>query len=447
MGHTRKPSKLKSKTALAYMIANMVMEGIGSGPNRRKKKPHAPSLQTKERKEKLKIALVTEYYFPHVGGITTHIEGFARYCIRQGHEVKIITPYIGTADYPIPLKEHITYLAHSMPIESNDSIARFSLGFGLGRRVRKLLSAEKFDVVHCHGVLYGSLYFLFHKFVQDELMIGTLHTNFDYKSKLLTLFREDIQKHWFDDFDYMFAVSRSALDSIERYVKCGPHEILPNGIDLSRFRAVETLPPPKMYDPNRFTVTLMGRLEPRNGMADAIKVLDILRRTHGIDAEFVIIGEGPEKQQILKTISTYQLEPYVKMLGNIVSGKEHYLVHADALLCTHKIASHSYILIEFLAAGKPVVATTDVVDYNREMLDGGVLAFNKDRPEEAAVHLAAIAKNPLLGSKLSHNAMACAEEYSWDKVGAKTLAVYFNLLEQKRWAHLPTSVNQEARSH
>ena len=46
----------------------------------------------------LRIALVTEYYYPHLGGVCEHVHFFAREARKYGHEVDIITSRIeGTA--------------------------------------------------------------------------------------------------------------------------------------------------------------------------------------------------------------------------------------------------------------------------------------------------------------------------------------------------------------
>jgi len=39
----------------------------------------------------MRIALCSDYFYPKIGGITTHIEGLARALEERGHEVVIIT--------------------------------------------------------------------------------------------------------------------------------------------------------------------------------------------------------------------------------------------------------------------------------------------------------------------------------------------------------------------
>src|SRR6185503_14013847 len=79
----------------------------------------------------LRIALVTEYYYPHLGGICEHVHFFAREARRRGHHVDIITSRIaGTEERP-----HVIRLGHSHPVYFNGSQARVTLGVGLRKDV------------------------------------------------------------------------------------------------------------------------------------------------------------------------------------------------------------------------------------------------------------------------------------------------------------------------
>src|SRR5918911_658584 len=59
----------------------------------------APSLPIAQARpaRPLRIALVTEYYYPHLGGICEHVHFFAREVRRHGHQVDIVTSRISGA--------------------------------------------------------------------------------------------------------------------------------------------------------------------------------------------------------------------------------------------------------------------------------------------------------------------------------------------------------------
>jgi len=42
----------------------------------------------------MKIGIVTEFYYPTLGGIQEHVHHFAREARRVGHDVRILTPVV-----------------------------------------------------------------------------------------------------------------------------------------------------------------------------------------------------------------------------------------------------------------------------------------------------------------------------------------------------------------
>src|SRR3954453_15223727 len=92
--------------------------------------PNLPALPLARDARSLRIALVTEYYYPHLGGVCEHVHFFAREARRRGHHVDVITSQIpGAEEQP-----HVIRLGRSQPVYANGSQARVTLGFGLRKR-------------------------------------------------------------------------------------------------------------------------------------------------------------------------------------------------------------------------------------------------------------------------------------------------------------------------
>src|SRR3982074_3702322 len=150
--------------------------------------PKLPSLPFARDERTLRIALVTEYYYPHLGGVCEHVHFFAREARRRGHHVDIITSNLpGAEEQP-----HVIRIGRSQPVYANGSQARITIGFGLRREMRKILRQGRYDVVHVHSPLTPILPLLAIEEAECPV-VGTFHTYFD-RSVGYTLGRRFFQK-------------------------------------------------------------------------------------------------------------------------------------------------------------------------------------------------------------------------------------------------------------
>src|SRR5512141_2723951 len=169
----------------------------------------------------LRIALVTEYYYPHLGGICEHVHFFAREARRRGHHVDVITSRIDGSDE----QPHVIHIGRSQPVYSNGSQARVTLGLSLRKRRRETLRRGRYDVVHVHGPLTPSLPLL----AIDEPecpLVGTFHTYFD-RSFGYAMGRRYFQQR-LDRLAAAVAVSRSTPVALNKYFEANWTSV-PNG--------------------------------------------------------------------------------------------------------------------------------------------------------------------------------------------------------------------------
>ena len=125
----------------------------------------------------LRVALVTEYFPPHVGGIGEHVLHLAREARRRGAHADIVTSNLPDAR-PEP---GVIRIGESAPVYANGSMARVTVGRGLRRTVRELLERGRYDVVHIHAPLTPSLPILF---IEEASalgipIVGTFHAYFE----------------------------------------------------------------------------------------------------------------------------------------------------------------------------------------------------------------------------------------------------------------------------
>ncbi len=366
----------------------------------------------------LRIALVTEYYYPHLGGIVEHVHFFASEARKLGHHVDIITSNIegGSAE------PHVIRIGRSQPIYANGSQARMTLGLGLTRQLKKIFARGKYDIVHVHSPLSPILP-IFAIDAAECPVVGTFHTYFD-KSYLYGLTRKILQKK-LDKMAAAIAVSHSTTIALNRYFEAN-WTILPNGIDVDIFNPHAPPPPGIQRDvPN---ILFLGRFDPRNGLTT---LFDAYRKVRGKnrEARIVVVGDGPLRNHYYRAAAG---DPGITFVGAVLGSRPSYYAHAAMYACPTTKASFGITLLESMACETPVVCSDilgfrDVVKHERE-----ALMFPCGDVDALADDLVRLLDDETLRARLGKVGRQHAMAYSWPNVTAAVLDVYTAVLGRSR---------------
>src|SRR5205823_163183 len=79
-------------------------------------------------------------------------------------------------------------------------------------------------------------------------------------------------------------------------------------------------------------------------------------RVSSPQARLVILGEGPERSALTALIESLNLGGRVELVGHVARVRP-WLDRAHALLLTSRFEGYGAVVVEALAAGRPVVAT------------------------------------------------------------------------------------------
>jgi phosphatidyl-myo-inositol alpha-mannosyltransferase len=378
--------------------------------------PQLPELPEIRDDRTFRIALVTEYYYPHLGGVCEHVHFFAREARRRGHHVDIITSHIpGAAEVP-----NVIRIGRSQPVQANGSQARITLGLGLRRRMRRVLREGRYDVVHVHSPLTPVLPLL----AIDEAevpVVGTFHTYFDH-SKGYALFNRYFQRR-LDRLSAAIAVSHSTTVALNRYFTAD-WRIIPNGIDVDVFTPHAPRPPEIRTDVP--SILFLGRFDPRNGLDTLI---DAFRRVkaRGHRAQLVVVGDGPLRDHYYALADR---DPDIVFVGSVLEGRPSYYANCSMYACPTTKASFGITLLESMACETPIVCSDilgfrDVVENNREALM--VHRGDVDALAEAIIRLI---EDETLRKRLGKRGRDESLQYGWDRVTEQVLGVYHSVLKR-----------------
>jgi phosphatidyl-myo-inositol alpha-mannosyltransferase len=375
-----------------------------------------PAVSLKPRRP-LRIALVTEYYYPHLGGVCEHVHFFAREARKLGHHVDIITSNLPGAQ-PQP---GVIRIGHSQPVYANGSQARITVGLSLRKDMRRVLREGRYDIVHVHSPLSPILPILAIE-EADCPTIGTFHTYFD-KSLGYQLGRKYFQRR-LDMLEVAIAVSHSTTIALERYFEAD-WTIIPNGIDVDLFNPHAPTPPGLRRDVP--AVLFLGRFDPRNGLTTLI---DSFKRVRGRkrDAQLVVVGDGPLRKHYFRAAGG---DPDITFVGSVLKGRPSYYAHAAMYACPTTKASFGITLLESMACETPVVCSDilgfrDVVKNGREALM--VPCGNRESLADAMVTLL---DDETLRTRLGKTGRREAQQYAWPCVAQRVLEQYDSVLARR----------------
>lgn len=363
---------------------------------------------------RLRIALVTEFYYPHLGGVCEHVHFFAREARRLGHHVDIITSQIAGA-VPMP---GVIRVGRSQPIFVNGSMSRITIGVGLRRQMRATLRRGQYDIVHVHSPLTPVLPVL----AIDEAkcpVVGTFHTYFD-RSFGYAVARGYFQRR-LERLDRAIAVSASTVGALERYFDAD-WTIIPNGVDTQQFHP--GAPRPAGMKGDKPAILFLGRLDPRNGLG---MLLESFRRIHGRgrDAQLVVVGDGPLRRYYEREARGHK---DIRFVGAALDERAGYYANSALYACPTSIASFGITLLESMACATPIACSNipgfwDVVAHRREAL----MVENRD-PGVLADALVELLDDASLRDRLGESGRQRSLQYDWARVTRRVLDEYASVL-------------------
>ncbi len=387
--------------------------------------PIKPKVRLRPRRkgDPLRIAIVTEYYYPSLGGITEHVHHFAAELLHQGHEIAILTPDAGPFGRDTgEVGKHVVKIGRSVSIYANDSFARVSLGRNLNRRLEEILHRGRFDVIHVHSPLTPTLPLSSIRYAPVPV-VGTFHTHFN-ENLWLTLFRAKLLPYM-NALALRLAVSPVCIKSLEKFFPEYPFEVVPNGIDTTWY-SPKNAPLPQFND-GFFNILYVGRFDPRNGLDVLIKAFQILASEHP-RTRLLIIGYGPLESSYRKMVPDH-LKDRVVFVGKVDEERPSYYRSADVLCFPAKKGSFGITLLEAMASGLPVV-TTDIEGFRFVMNPGehGLMVKEEEGPQGYARALRFLLEHPHKRLEMGAKARQRALDFSWPRITAKVLDLYYQIL-------------------
>jgi glycosyltransferase involved in cell wall biosynthesis len=375
--------------------------------------------------------MLTNTYFPHVGGVARSVQRFTDEFRRRGHRVLVVAPvYEGS-------REPETDVVR-VPALQNFNGSDFSVPVPITLRVSRSLKSFSPEIVHSHHpYLLGdtALRVAASRGIPAVFTHHTLYEEYTHyvpgDSPRLKRFAVDLVTGYCNLCDAVIAPSESVAALLVRRGVKAPIEVIPTGVDLTLYsggdrasiRARHGIPE------EAFLVGHVGRLAPEKNLGFlAEAVARFLLRNDS--ARFLLVGDGPMKEATRKTFEARGLAGRLHMegvLGEIALS--HVYKGIDVFAFASRTETQGMVLVEAMAAGTPVVAI-DAPGVREVVRDGenGRLLPREDAEAFAAALSWVAGLSPEERERLCERVAFTAEAFSLPRTADRALALYESLI-------------------
>lgn len=401
----------------------------------------------------MRIAMFTNNYKPYIGGVPISIEHLAAAMREEGHEVYIFAP-----SYANQQEEEYVIRYPSVPV----SIAGAPIPNVLTVLFEEKVLELDIEVIHVHHpALVGNVALYLQKKHQIPV-VYTYHTRYEaylhYVKPLCWLEKqtEFVEKYliWFcNRCDYLIAPTKG----MQNYLKGGrietQTEILPTGLPIGNFTAntdrVKKLRRQYMQatdyqtgiqtdnqadNPMDYLLCSIARLAEEKNLLFQLRGLKLLKQRLAKQQKKVrlmILGEGPQKQQLIAEVHRLGLEENVVFVGYVENQEiPDYLKACDMFVFSSKSETQGIVILEAMAVGLPIVAirASGVEDIVREGQTGFLTA---EEEGEWAERIEELLESPAQRKEMGNQGQILAWQYEESRVARNAVHIY-DLAKQER---------------
>ena len=270
-------------------------------------------------------------------------------------------------------------------------------------RLYRILKKCEIDVIHSHGLLVNILSRVAAYLAHTPVSISTAHIPLNLRSgkqaqnifeKLMVPYYliADTLTSFFND--KIIAVSHAVKrDLIDQGVNANKIVVVQNGIDVSRESGNrQSIRAELQRKPNYPTVGTITRLSPQKDIPTFLRMADFVIRDFP-KTQFIIVGDGEKRGELQALAENLGLQNHVKFLGYREDARD-ILKSFDIFALSSLWEGLPIVILEAMAAGKPVVATA--VDGVTEVVDHGKtgLLVEPSKPELLAECIVELINNP-----------------------------------------------------
>jgi len=356
----------------------------------------------------MKILLVTEFLDLKKSGFTGGVETRAYYLakyLKKKHQVKIISR------------------GHQGIVSANF--------FSIFQRLFFILQAIKQGIAVDFDIIEGSNFITY----LPAWIIG-----FIKQKPRIAWFADVYQKTWFKYYSFPVALAGWFLEIIalklpwsqiiamsqstkKKLIKAGISSnkitVIYGGVDYQKCQLCQ-----KNKKFPRPTICCLARLVNYKRINDLIKAIHLIKPKIP-QIQCLILGSGPEKNQLQSQIKSLELSKNIKLLGSTDHQKAIKILSQSHLSSLPSVVEgFGLVTIESMAVGTPYVSSNILP--TREITQNGQAGFlfKPKNPQDLADKILKLLKDKKLYSQKRQQVIKLAKQYDWQIIFKETLNLY-----------------------
>ena len=379
----------------------------------------------------MRILLISTNYLPKIGGLEIVVDHLSRYLVTQGHQVTLVTSRSGARWYGVEvhngIEVHRTYLG--VPGSGWKSSLVFPLlAPATLIRLQRLVHRVQPDLINLHFVDNATAYALALARWFDLPLVVSLHgADVEYFPQKRVVYRWLLHKA-LTDAAAVTACSSTLLRAagVEHSPGGRSVEAIPNGVDVDVFSNAEP------YSSGQSYILAVSRLVHGKGVDVVIR--GFAQIPAEFEVELWIAGDGPVRRELEKLARDLGVGSRVRFLGTVpYDTVPSLIVGCEMLVLGSRQESFGVVLLEAMAAAKPVVATA--VGGIPELVTDGEngLLVPSESPEALGEAVARLLQDAHLRRAIGQQGQQLVRaRYTWDEQGEHFLDLYRRVVEQQR---------------
>ncbi|KAL9230353.1 hypothetical protein vseg_005716 [Gypsophila vaccaria] len=372
-------------------------------------------------KEKLRVLMVSDFFYPNFGGVESHIYYLSQCLIKLGHKVVVMTHAYGS-------RTGVRYMTNGLkvyyvpwkPLFMQSVLPTFA---GTLSITRTILVREKISLVHghqafstlCHEALMHARTMGYKVVFTDHSLygfadIGSVHMNKVLQFTLADATRAICVSHTSKEN----TVLRSGIPAEKVYV-------VPNAVDTAMFK-----PAPERLPREQIVIVVISRLVYRKGADLLVEVIPEVCRLYP-NVRFIVGGDGPKRVRLEEMREKHSLQDRVEMLGAVPHAQvRSVLISGHIFLNSSLTEAFCIAILEAASCGLLTVSTR--VGGVPEVLPEDMVVLAAPDPKNMVQAVGkAITMLPNIDPELMHLRMR--KLYSWHDVAMRTEIVYHRALQ------------------